>query len=46
MYAIHAKVGIRVYLLAISPFPIVASYLKVLDLFAVSFLSGVSIVKL
>ena len=46
MYAIHATAERRVYLLAISPFPIVALYLKAMDLFAVSFLSGVSIVKL
>ena len=45
MYAIQAKAGIRVYLIAISPFPIVASYLKVLDISAtVTFLSEVSIV--
>ena len=44
-YAIQAKAGIRVSLLAISPFPIVASYLKALDLSAtVTFPSGVSIV--
>ena len=47
MYAIQAKAGIIVYLLALSPFPIVTSYLKVLDRSpTVTFPSGVSFVQL